>query len=614
MKKRSVAHYSVMSALLILIGACAKISNPSGGPRDRTPPVVVETVPKYGARNFKGKSVAITFDEYVTLNSINEKFMISPPMKKKPKVYTRNKNVVTEFLENLRDSTTYTLYFQDAIRDLNEGNILDDYQFVLSTGPVLDSLSVTGNVYNASDMETPEKTMVLLYRQLADSFVVKHLPDYISRVDQKGYFRINNVREGIYRLYALTDADNSKNFNLPDEPFAFMNAPIEVTLEKNYIPPVRDTVPKKKEIPKAKDVSKTKDLKLQDTIVTKGEYPMMLFTATKKAHYLTSSGRPLKYQLVYSFSLPTDTLGYRFIIPDTGKESYYIETNKEKDSIKVWLTDSTLYSKNQIKTIIGYPFTDSLGILGYKQDTIQMRFMTPRPPRGKVKKPVFTFETNIKANLLIPGQKIIFTSLTPFRQPDTTLIRLYQVTDSTKSNLSVNYSLVKDSANSCIYYLKADLKQDKKYLFVGDSASFGNIYSVNSDSVGIGFSFRKPDSFSKLTLSIKNCKMNSIIQLLNNSEKLVTETIIKSDGKVVFPMLEGGTYRIRVIYDINGDGKWTTGNFDTGRQPEPVSYYPNELEIKSGWEIENDWDIGKQLYKPEKLKQKKASKTSSNIR
>ena len=225
MKRRTVERLSVMSTLFVLIGACAKISNPSGGPRDRTPPVVLETVPEYGAKNFRGKSIYITFDEYVSLDNINEKFMVSPPMKKKPRVFVRGKNVIAEFEEDLRDSTTYTFYFQDAIRDLNEGNIIDDYQFVLSTGSVIDSLSVTGNVYNAFDLETPEKTMVLLYRELADSFVVKHLPDYISRVDQKGYFRINNVKSGIYRLYALTDADNSKNYNFPEEEFAFMNSP-----------------------------------------------------------------------------------------------------------------------------------------------------------------------------------------------------------------------------------------------------------------------------------------------------------------------------------------------------------------------------------------------------
>ena len=36
-----------------------------------------------------GKAFTITFDEYVSLDNINEKFMVSPPMKKKPKVYVK---------------------------------------------------------------------------------------------------------------------------------------------------------------------------------------------------------------------------------------------------------------------------------------------------------------------------------------------------------------------------------------------------------------------------------------------------------------------------------------------------------------------------------------------
>lgn len=613
MKWSTVAHYSIMSAISVLIAACAKVSNPSGGPRDRTPPVVLMTVPEYSVKNFRGKTVTITFDEYVTLNSITEKFMVSPPMKKKPRVYMRGKNVIVAFEENLRDSTTYTLYFQDAIRDLNEGNVLEDYQFVFSTGPVLDSLSVTGNAYNAFDLETPEKTMVLLYSELADSFVVKHLPDYISRVDPKGYFRINNVRTGIYRLYALKDADNSKNYNLPDEDFAFMNSPVKVTPENNYILPVRDTVPKKKVVPRTREAGKTRELQVQDTIVPKGEYPLMLFTAEKKAHYLTSSGRPYKYQLLYTLSIPPDTLGFRLTIPGSENKGYFIETSREKDTIKVWLTDSTLYSKSQIRTIIDYPFTDTLGNIKSREDTIQMRFVTPRVSRGaKARKHAFAFESNIKSNLLKPGQQITLTSKTPFRQPDTTLIKLYQISDSVK--MKIGYSLIKDSTNSCIYYLDTDLKQEKKYLLIADSAAFGDIYNESSDSTGFAFSIRKPDSFSKLTLAIKNCTTNCIIQLLNTSEKLVGEKYISADGKVVFPMIESGTYRVKVIYDLNGDGKWTTGDFTTGRQPEPVSYYPNDIVLKTGWEADQDWDIAKRYVKPEKLKQKKPQENNSRQR
>ncbi len=609
--RNPVSRFLIISALFAFIAfSCAKVSNPTGGLRDRTPPVVLKTVPEYGARNFKGKSITITFDEYVSLNNINEKFMVSPPMKKKPKIITKGKGVVVTFEEKLRDSTTYTFYFQDAIRDLNEGNTIEDYQFVLSTGSELDSLSVTGNVYNAFDLEAPEKTMVLLYKDLPDSFVVKHLPDYISRVDQKGYFRINNVREGSYRLYALKDDNNSKNYDNTDEEFAFINTPVEINPLKNFLPVVKDTVKKKKPEIKTRDLRGANEKKAvktqQDTIVKIGEYPLILFAAQKIHHYLTSSGRSSKYQLNYTLSLPPDSMEFRFRIPDSKTGSYFIEKNRTQDTITVWLTDSSLYSKSIIPTIIQYPFTDTLMNLSYRQDTIQMRFMAQRIIRGgKAKKNKYVLETNIKGNTLKPGQQIYFSSGTPLREPDTTRIR-FLTADSLKQR--VHYEFVRDSSTSRKYYLKADLKEDTKYQLITDSASFGNIYNENIDSTGYSFTVKKSDSYGKLTMSIVNCTTSCIIQLLNNQEKLIAEQIIKSDGKVVFPLLDAGKYRVKVIYDLNGDGKWTTGDFNTGRQPEPVSYYPNEIDLKTGWIADQDWDISKQLFKEQKLKEKKTQK------
>jgi hypothetical protein len=96
--------------------------------------------------------------------------------------------------------------------------------------------------------------------------------------------------------------------------------------------------------------------------------------------------------------------------------------------------------------------------------------------------------------------------------------------------------------------------------------------------------------------------------LLDKSEKLIAQAYMKKDGKVVFPLLENGVYRVRVIYDLNGDGKWTTGDFDKKRQPEPVSYYPQELEMKQNWEVEQPWDISVKNFKDPKLTEKKKAK------
>ena len=616
MNRGIISYFFQLAALFILISSCAKISAPTGGPKDRLPPVVLKSIPQNGARNFSGKKLSITFNEYVVLDNINEKFMVSPPMKKKPKVYVKGKSVNVEFDEKLKDSTTYTFYFLDAIKDLNEGNILENYRFVISTGSVIDSLSVTGNAYNSLNLEVPEKSQVLLYRELADSAVVKHLPDYMSRIDQTGYFRIDNVREGNYRLYALKDLDYSKNYNSTAEEFAFMRSPVTISKEKNFIPVVKDTSTVKKGVIKVPGPGTSKGktkvpesetakgvTKVPEPVALKGEFQLILFTATKKIHYLTSSKRTYKYQLMYTLSLPPDSMKFSFSIPGAGRDSYLLERNRTKDTLKVWLTDSTLFSQPQITTIVKFPFTDSLGIVGYKQDSIIMRFTTPPLRRGvKVKKPAFAVESNIKTGFLKPGQSIVFKSQTPFRQPDTSRIRLYETSDLNKK--IIPYSLIKDSTNFCRYFLHSTLLPGKKYLFVAGAASFANVFNEYSDSSVIKFIVKDPDSYSKLTLNISNYEGDRIIQLLNNSEKLVMEEYMKKDGKVVFPLLESGLYRIRVIYDLNGDGRWTTGDFTTGRQPEPVSYYPDEIEMKPDRYIEQDWDIGVKNIKDQKLREK----------
>jgi hypothetical protein len=591
--------FSGLSAVIIVVClavSCAKVSAPTGGPREYNPPVVVKSIPVAGATNFRGKRIEITFDEYVALDNINEKFMVSPPMKKKPMPYLRGKSLFIDFEEGLKDNTTYTFYFQDAIRDLNEANILDNYQFVFSTGPVLDSLSVTGNVYNSLSLEVPEKALVMMFRNLTDSVVRKYLPDYISAIDQNGYFRISNVKAGTYRLYALVDDDNSKNYNLPDESFAFLDSLLSVSPEKNYIHPVKDTVTVKAE--------KKGPVKKAELPVLTGEYQLLLFTGERREHYLSSSSRELKYKLIYTLSLPPDTMKLSFSIPDAVPGSFYIENSRNRDTMKVWITDSTLYSSPQITTMLRFPFTDSLGITGYKLDTIPLRFAAPRATRAaRVKRPVFAYESNLRSGDLKPGEGIWFNSATPFNTPDTSRIRFYELVDSKKVKLP--YSFQKEPLNSCRYYLKANLMQGKKYLFIADSASFSNIYNEYSDSVGIRFSVRDPESYNKLSLDVSNYQGSRIVQLLTKDEKPVGQLKAEKDSKLTFNLLEPGSYRARIIYDLNGDGKWTTGDFSKKRQPEPVSYYYQEIELKTGWNADNLWDVKIKNSKDQKLRTKK---------
>jgi len=594
-----VSRYCLMifmfPALLFAL-SCAKVSAPSGGPKDRTSPVVVESEPENGSRNFNGKRITVTFNEFVVLEKINEKFMISPPVGKKPGIFLRGKSVVVEFEEKLRDSTTYTLYFQDAIRDITEGNPINNFQFVFSTGPYIDSLSTSGNVYNSLSLDPPENTLVLMHKVLADSAPLKLLPDYISRVDVNGGFRIDNIHGGEYRLYALTDINNNKMYDPADEAFAFMDSSVVIDSVKNYKPLIVEI----------KDTLKTKPGVRQETTppAFEGEYRMYLFKAEKKSSYLASSDRKFPFLLVYILSVPPDTSKVEISIPDASQNAFFKETNKTGDTIKIWLTDSSLYSRPQITTLVRYPFTDTTGTLIYKRDTVTMRFLTSRTTqaRAKAKKNQYTIRTGMSGGAIKPVSNIPITSETPFRDADTSRIRLYETLTAGKTRIP--FTLRKDTLNSCRYILSTTIKPGSNYLFIADSAAFGNIYGEHCDSMGIKFSVRKTETYGKIIMEVKTEEYNGnlILQILDNQDNIVANGIKTPGGSWEFAYIEKGRYRIRAIFDLNGDGKWTTGDYTKKRQPEPAAFYSDELEVKENWDLNNEWVLKPVNSKDRKLR------------
>jgi hypothetical protein len=612
MRKSRLTYGFLILILTLLTWQCAKQAAPQGGAKDVTPPVVVKSTPPPGTTGFTANGITIVFDEYITLDKITEKFMVSPPMNVKPKIYLKGKELKIDFLEKLKDSTTYTLYFQDAIKDLNEGNAIPDFQYVFSTGRVIDSLSVTGNVLLAENLEPEKSVMLMLHSVLADTAPVKILPDYITMADINGGFRINNVMEGNYRLYALVDKNNNKRYDLEDEQFAFYDSVLTINSANSWIPKKPDSVALKIDQKIKADLKMSekqiadvkKDLNIRKEVPEiYGRYKLFIFTGPKKARYLTSSSRKLPYQLLYTISLPPDSLKFDFALAETDNKNYFIETTRRRDTLTVWLLDSALYSKPQIKTLVTFPFTDTTGAIISKTDTVEMRFAAPRPTRGKQKVKALSYSHNIPSYGMKPGQAILFTSVTPLEEPDTSRIRLYETTS--KARIPLKYQLLPDTMNRRRILMKTQLKEGGRYLLITDSAAFRNIYGELSDSSGTSFIVREATTFGHLKLDIRNVRGNLIIQLLDDKEKLVTERRIDKEGIADFPLLERGIYRARVIYDLNGDGMWTTGDFKTKLQPEPVSYYKEQIEMRANFEETFEWDVSIMHEKPKSLRAKK---------
>ena len=145
MKKLFYIHiYSLLA--LILFSACAKMGSPDGGWYDETPPKVIGASPADQATNVKTKNIKIYFDEFIKIEDAQNKVVVSPPQLEAAEIVGKGKYIDIKLLDSLKENTTYTIDFSDAISDNNEGNPLGNYTYSFSTGETIDTMEVSGYV------------------------------------------------------------------------------------------------------------------------------------------------------------------------------------------------------------------------------------------------------------------------------------------------------------------------------------------------------------------------------------------------------------------------------------------------------------------------------------
>lgn len=203
---------------------CAQIGAISGGDRDSLPPVLVSATPKLLSTNISSNKITLSFDEYVEVQELQSNLIVSPLPKNNPEVNSKLKTVSIKLKDTLLPNTTYAINFGNAIKDVNEGNILKNFTYVFSTGKNIDSLSISGTVVLAETDKPDSTILVMLYRNANDSSVQKTKPGYIARVNGNGTFTFTNLPNESFNIYALKDGDGGKTYNSKTEVFAFLDS------------------------------------------------------------------------------------------------------------------------------------------------------------------------------------------------------------------------------------------------------------------------------------------------------------------------------------------------------------------------------------------------------
>lgn len=593
----------------LCIYACANRGYPEGGPKDETPPQVVEEVPLSYTTNFKAKRVNIYFDEFVQLNDINNKFIFSPPVKKDPKVSLKGKYVQVAIPDSLRENTTYSLDFADAIVDNNESNPLGFYRYVFSTGERIDTLELGGTVVNAESYEPVMGVLVALYEKSGDSIPLKELPDYIARTDSSGNFRLTNLREGHYRVMAIEDANRDKMYTPESEMFAWMDTTVFPIVE----PATRvDTFHVIEKIVEADTILRDSIVRTDYLAYGPSNLYLRLFLEKLTQLYLVEDDRKEREQLNFIFSIPGEN-GLEVTLWDTlateplPQNWYFKEHSAGNDTLTLWIKDSTVYKKDTLNVILSYMRSDSTGQWERYSDTARYTFRAKEKKEGKSKKkdedaPKVEFleiKSNISGDLDL-GARLYLEFSRPINKSTLDSIRVLEKVDTVYQ--LIPFQVVEDSLRVRRVFVDAAWKAGGEYQLQIDSATIYDIYGRFNDKLEKKFKVRTEEYYGKIMVNVRGVDCPTIVQLYKaengksengkRTYNVVQSKVVEQDGEVVFPLLPEGKYCVRAILDRNGNGVWDTGLYLKHRQPEEIVYLRGEIAVKQNFDVEQDFDIG----------------------
>ena len=572
---------------------------PQGGPRDSIPPAVVRQIPENGTLNYQNNRIEVVFDEYIQLDNVVDNVLISPPQLVPPEVKAIGKKLSFVFQDTLKDSTTYTIDFGRAICDFTEKNPLEGYAISFSTGNRIDSLELEGTLINAENLNPVFGVIMGIHSNLQDSAFETMPFERIARTDSMGHFTIRNIRGGQYRLYGLRDVSRDYMYQ-PGENVAYSDTIFTPRVDVRYdtIRSINDTLNKPNDT--------LPEVKVYTTYSPK-DVSLWYFKEQKIHHYLQRSKRETPHTFALYFSSPQDSMPVIHSLPlsvvDTLRsDSLPIEdwmnyvlwqVNTTRDTIVGWLTDSVAIAQDSIAMEIEYLKTDSLYQLYPNKDTVTLIWRQPnlsvkaQEARNKKERERklrltsnasanFNFFDTLRIRADVPVKEVQYEQIHLYQKVDTTyqlLDVMFYPTDSSKLNFLAIYPF----------------ESERQYELRIDSAAMHDIYGKANDATKFQLTVKSKEEYSSVKIVLKHFDSRAVLQLLSNKDEVVRQLPASEQG-TLFENLDPTDYFLRLFIDLNGDGKWTTGDWATHRQPEMVYYFPNKLSLRANWDFEETFD------------------------
>lgn len=512
---------------------CAKRGSITGGPKDTLAPVLLKANPELFTTNFTGKEIKLTFDEYIKLDKLNQQLIISPPMEYMPDITPMgfaNKQITIKILDTLKENTTYSINFGQSIVDNNEGNPYTAFRYVFSTGDYIDSLKVTARIKDAISKKRNSFTKVVLYdaNDFTDSTIFKKKPMYVANsLDSLDIVSVENVKEGRYYLFGINEKNNNYKFDPNSDKIAFID---QIVVTPN------------------------------DTL-----YELNLFKEIKKPSF----GRPSmisqnKWLIATEGNLKNvnievsdfkNNLPNAFIKVDKKDSLHVFVPNTKADSLKFTLRNGAFTKEHVVKT-------RSIKAI----DSLMVNFVT-------------SSTMDFTDSLRISGT-------TPFVKIDPTKIQLIK-----RDSTTVPYQMVFDTIRNQLK-LVFDKEEAQEYTATLLPNALEDIFGKSNDTLITRIKTKEYSEYANLTLNVSHNYQTPVkLDLLDEKENVLLSQWIPEDKILKFYHINPNKYYIRIWIDENNNGIWDTGNYLEKKQPEKVIHFPNLIDVRANWEINESIQI-----------------------
>lgn len=526
--------------LCFTVVSCATIAAPEGGPKDTIPPLL-DTLNSTANEqvNFVKQPIALTFQEWVLLEDVNNQVLTSPPLEFRPQIKLKRRTVLFEFdeREQLRPNVTYTINFGNGVKDLTEKNPAENLRFVFATGPKLDSLSLQGTLVDVLTGEPIEKALFMLYENLSDSVVRKERPLYFGKTDKEGRFAIKNIREGAFKAFALAEVNSNYRFDLPNEKIGFPDTLIRMDLGIRH------------------------NLRL----------PLFVEAPRTRVTGVDTTGRGL---LKIAFNKRPESV---VLVPSDSTAR--IRQSIEKDTLLVWLSPGL-----PAMEIIVRQDTIDLDTIILASDSIQNApfpkagLLTPRPE-----------QRNFRQH---PERDLILRFQTPIDTVDASKVRL--LADTLLEE--VPHQLRIDSTDARLVHVRHSWRENIPYRLEIPADAVLDIYGQGLDSTTVLTCIpdqRKNYGNLQLRITGLNSKMSYVLELLLPDGSIQLSSVVPAGSDTAaleFRALTPQAYTLRLVEDRNNNGIWDTGSYAEKRQPERI--FLRKLEaLRPNWDVEAEVKI-----------------------